>query len=543
MRVNLYRIVAVLMLSMLLASGSSGIARAEGEQEPTAATPIAETSTPETTLTPTEEPVTSEATATEEPTFTVAAAVPGAITGVAIRETVIARGNAPFTIDISWTIPDSANAGDTFTLDLSAVTPQPLTTPGRSFQAMAPDGVTPVANVVITGNVATFTLTDYVDTHINVSGTTSIGTISFVNHSQVEGQTHTLTFTNQAGTQFVDTIQVLIGQAGPDSDYKWGMWGDSSQTYDGALIWWASLKKTTHLNVAISEYTIEDTAGEGWTIDCDSFVINGGGGWATVGSYSVNSCSDTAFSVTLHNVFGTVESRMLLWTGTPTELRSSYDNSIDLYPTLPGGPDPALDAVAIITTPQDVGQGVGEVLPVNPTVVQAICNSGGVTQPSVTLPADADGIAYTKDGAEVPGGTVTVTATAGGDNVFPGILPAGWVRVSDTVATYLIELDDPDCATPTATATETVTATVTATETTTPTETATATATTTTTVTATATVTTQPPAKTPTTVPVTNFPNTGAGSSSSNGTLLIAAMLSMLMLAGGALIRSRRSQS
>src|SRR5699024_4043902 len=51
------------------------------------------------------------------------------------------------------------------------------------------------------------------------------------------------------------------------------------------------------------------------------------------------------------------------------------------------------------------------VLPVAPAVVQAVCNEQNMpTTPSVTLPEDTDDITYTKEGDEVPGGTVEVTA-------------------------------------------------------------------------------------------------------------------------------------
>ena len=101
--------------------------------------------------------------------------------------------------------------------------------------------------------------------------------------------------------------------------------------------------------------------------------------------------------------------------------------------------------------------------------------------------------------------------TAASGNVFPGILPTGWTRVSDTIATYLVALDAPNCSTPTAMATPAITATATI----------------------------LPPAKTPATVPVTNLPNTGAGSSSLNAMLLTAATAGALTLAGGALIRTQ----
>lgn len=193
--------------------------------------------------------------------------------------------------------------------------------------------------------------------------------------------------------------------------------------------------------------------------------------FAVVGSYTANSCSDAGFSVTLLNGTGTVESRLITWTGTPTELRSACDNHADLLAELPSGPDYVYDAFFSIEPPQDVGQGIGEVLPVNPTVVQTTCNNGQVINPSLTLPGNDASLVYTKSGSEGPGSSATVTATTQGTNVFPGILPAGWGCVSNTVAILQLTLDSVDYPPPTPTSTVTGTATATPTATP-PTETA-----------------------------------------------------------------------
>ena len=62
-------------------------------------------------------------------------------------------------LNLTWAVPDSAQAGDTFTLKL----PDALDSLTSGFDLLAPDGsVVAIAKVV---KVVTFTLTDYADTH------------------------------------------------------------------------------------------------------------------------------------------------------------------------------------------------------------------------------------------------------------------------------------------------------------------------------------------------------------------------------------------
>ncbi|MCF4122461.1 hypothetical protein L1785_15895, partial [Antribacter sp. KLBMP9083] len=87
-----------------------------------------------------------------------------------------------------------------------------------------------------------------------------------------------------------------------------------------------------------------------------------------------------------------------------------------------------------------------EVVPVNPTVTQAVCVGGVVTAPTLTLPANTEAITYTvaPAGPYTAGQTVTVTATLSAGFAW-GTLPAGWVEVSPTVATFSVTFDDVEC--------------------------------------------------------------------------------------------------
>jgi hypothetical protein len=77
-----------------------------------------------------------------------------------------------------------------------------------------------------------------------------------------------------------------------------------------------------------------------------------------------------------------------------------------------------------------------EVRPVNPTITNPTCTGPGTgTVGSFTLPADGNGITYTKNGD-------VVTATADASHKF-GTLPAGWTSIDAHHATYTVSYTSP----------------------------------------------------------------------------------------------------
>lgn len=82
------------------------------------------------------------------------------------------------------------------------------------------------------------------------------------------------------------------------------------------------------------------------------------------------------------------------------------------------------------------------VQPTTPDVTEPHCvqgQPGTVAAGTITAPTDADGIDYTLDGD-------TVTATINGTTDVWGAMPAGWVKVDATTATYTAHYTDPgDC--------------------------------------------------------------------------------------------------
>ena len=99
------------------------------------------------------------------PTAAQAAEIPGAITSVTTDKTNYGY-NERIKLTFDWAVPDTAAAGDTFTLPL----PEELKAATLAkFSLLAPDGSV-VANATWEGKNVVFTLTDYVDSHDNVGG-------------------------------------------------------------------------------------------------------------------------------------------------------------------------------------------------------------------------------------------------------------------------------------------------------------------------------------------------------------------------------------
>jgi uncharacterized surface anchored protein len=94
-----------------------------------------------------------------------AAEIDGAITAVSIHPTSAGPFD-PLTVDVDWSVPPGAKAGDTFTLTL----PAKLTALDDAFDLKDASGHV-IATAVVKDGVVTFTLTDFVDTHVDVSGT------------------------------------------------------------------------------------------------------------------------------------------------------------------------------------------------------------------------------------------------------------------------------------------------------------------------------------------------------------------------------------
>lgn len=86
------------------------------------------------------------------------------------------------------------------------------------------------------------------------------------------------------------------------------------------------------------------------------------------------------------------------------------------------------------------------VVPVNPEVTPAVCETGKVVDPSYKLPT-TPGVTYTSEGEAKAGGKVIVTATLEEGYAW-GELPEGWTKVNPATATYEITFAGISCEQP-----------------------------------------------------------------------------------------------
>ncbi|MGD9960051.1 sortase domain-containing protein [Nocardioides sp.] len=185
-----------------------------------------------------------------------------AITGVTLQTTGDVWDGETLRFSCTWRVPVGSQPGDTFTLQL----PDELRWQGAaSFPLLAPDGVTPVAQgVVSAGGLVTFTLTDYMLAHPSASGTCSFTTI----YQATGPGEHELTF--DTGTSVI-TVPVTEGvqceeDCGVNRATKRGWWLDPANPTRMQFVILAPATADTDDN------TIEfiDRPSAGYTLDCSS---------------------------------------------------------------------------------------------------------------------------------------------------------------------------------------------------------------------------------------------------------------------------------
>lgn len=164
-------------------------------------------------------------------------------------------------VEGDFTIPDSAQAGDTFTLTLD---PAMKVTPGTTFQVTNPDGEV-VANAVVDANgVVTFTLTDFVDTHTDVTGSTWVQAQWDRDSTVPEGGSDETVTITTGSKDWTDTIHVNppSGKPGSPVASKW-MGYDA----DGTLPWVVFTPVIT-ADMVGKTITMTDEAPAGTTLKC-----------------------------------------------------------------------------------------------------------------------------------------------------------------------------------------------------------------------------------------------------------------------------------
>lgn len=326
-----------------------------------------------TAVTATTEPV--DSTATTEPTSSSsappttatigaearpAAVISGAITSVSVREDSAHPWDA-VTLDITWAVPDSAQAGDTFTLTL----PPELRAVTRGFELRAPDGSL-VATASITDGVVTFTLTDYADSHVNVHGS-AFFSARFTDATA--GETEHLEFETD-GPTFTDSVDI-IGSPGIDrrSTFKSGRWVDvvdqGAENPEGALRW-----EVQTSSGPFTQARFVDGPKSGHEIDCDSVAgvsytkfTDSGFAYDPApldGSrYSVVDCSPTSLVVTAGPA-SDGEVLAIRYTTSVVDGATGDDYRNKATITIDGNPS---TRIAVVERNDDGGDGDGELVP------------------------------------------------------------------------------------------------------------------------------------------------------------------------------------
>lgn len=167
------------------------------------------------------------------------------------------------TVNATWAVPDAAQPGDTFTLEL----PVELDSLVSGFEIRNNSGEL-IANAVVRNGVVTVTLTDFVSTHKKVSGTMTFTTK--LNRELEPGTPYVLTFGNEA------EVTITPGEGDPvdrTSSQKYGSWidanGNPSSKPTDRIRWTVESPKGPFDRVSF-----EDTVGAGLELDCAKVKMN-----------------------------------------------------------------------------------------------------------------------------------------------------------------------------------------------------------------------------------------------------------------------------
>ncbi|MCW2525830.1 MAG: hypothetical protein JWM76_690 [Pseudonocardiales bacterium] len=207
--------------------------------------------------------------------------VAGAITAVRVKPVDLPFGGTIRT-EVDWCVPDGTVAGDTFSLVLA----KQIGDIPPSFQLKDPANGAVVANAIVTGSApatATFTLTNYAQTHQDVCGTAFF--TGLLNSDSYAGTTQDFTYTSNDGKQF--TTPVTIGPK-PTIDRtharKTGRFTRSDQCREVAAscISWVV---ETPIGPSASG-TITDTIHAGQALECSSVKLLVGSANPTTGAFT-----------------------------------------------------------------------------------------------------------------------------------------------------------------------------------------------------------------------------------------------------------------
>ena len=227
----------------------------------------------------------------------------------------------PVRTDLAWCVPDSATAGDTFQIAL----PAQLVQLPRNFNLLDPAGAL-VATALIDGvpPIATFTFTDYVDTHTAVCGTAFFE--SRLDSSVTPGTATTLTYVVNGTVTFEPVITPRPGPTptGRTVAKKGAFFGDPNdecRTVAQACLGWFIESQVG----PFASITVIDNAPAGTSFACDQLSVRlwtvdaNGALVATVslassGATIVRTCSPTQLQVVGSDIPAGILMRVLIRT-------------------------------------------------------------------------------------------------------------------------------------------------------------------------------------------------------------------------------------
>ncbi len=280
--------------------------------------------------------------------------------------------------EATWAVPDTATAGDTFRLAFP--TSPSLTGVRDSFALTAPDGQT-VGNCEVSTGELVCTLTDYVDSHTDVSGT-----LHFRARADEETTLTEIPFTTGGGTVVPVDVPGGIGPVpefpAPTTPTKWG-----DVTLDGRNIAWGVNIPSSAL--AGEAPTLTDTFTAGLVLDPASVTVayvlakDWAGGKYTVSTglqsgseFTVTEVSSESFTVTVNAPIVADAIYVLRYkTALPADVRPG-----DAFHNTVTGSRWVTESTPVIYSQ---GGGVGEgVLPVGGfTVTKEVSGSGAALVP------------------------------------------------------------------------------------------------------------------------------------------------------------------
>ena len=366
--------------------------------------------------------------------------------------------NDRFSFNFDWAVPDSAVAGDSFTVTLP---PQINTRNTQAFDLTVPNGTAVIAQGTWSGNTATITLTDYVTDKKDRKGKAEFW-LEWNKQLMQDQPSSDLQLSFSGSYPFILPLSYegLGDEDNSRGNDKVGRWhvvpGEGPETQ---IEWTVALAQGNYLDPTGPNVTVLDTPDEWSVIDIESVearvMVNGSVEELSTERYQVFRHGDRGIRIELH---GHTESHPAINDGEAisfvyvsrllpgAEKVKSFTNKADITGFSRGSASASVNSEVFRDGASGDGDGDNDtkVTPVKPVVTQAVCDTttGNTSAPVITF-ADTTGITYTGGNNAKAGDTVTITATAATGYALD--TADGWTPKDDGTATFTITLDEVDC--------------------------------------------------------------------------------------------------